>query len=788
VLPFKALAPARRPPIATIALAFLAGILLVQACAGLPSPLWSLALIPLAAMVFHDRRFLPLLFVVLGVAWAGFRAQIVLQDALAPALQGRTLEICGTVADIPRPLAYGSRFDFRADSARIGHTPVAVPEHIRLTAPRRLHIAPGEVWRFRARLKRPHGYENPGGFDYEAYLFQHRIRAVGYVLDGGRIHEAGRGEGIGRLRQSLALRMTRLAQHPDDGAVLAALVTGDRGRISRRQWDLFRATGTSHLMAISGLHVGMVAGLVYFLVALLWRRFALEPSLWPAARAAALPALFAAFLYGLLSGLSLPTQRALVMLAIALGGQAMAVRFRPSVVLGAALLAVLFWDPMSVLAPGFWLSFVAVGAIFLMLQAQVQSRGSVLALVRTQWVLALALAPLTLLWFQQISLTAPVANLVAVPLFALVVVPGALLAAAVEVFLSHALATHMVFVLSICLDALWSLLQWLARMPVWTHGGPGPWALAGAFVGVCLLLFPRPLPGRWLAIPWLLPVFLWAPPGPGWGEMDACLLDVGQGLGAVIRTRHHVLVFDTGPRYASGFDTGRAVLVPYLRSLGASRVDRLVISHGDNDHIGGAHSLLSLLHVDDVLSSVPQRLPHARSCSAGQKWQWDGVRFRILSPPSVNPMSHNNRSCVLQVKGPYGSLLLPADIEKDREEELVSRLGAGLKSDVLVAAHHGSRTSSTSDFLDAVRPELVLFPAGYLNRYHHPHPSVVTHLRARGIRLMGTAVSGAISIQFRADGRHVTQFRRDRARYWFDRPAFAQPRRSATLAPDLKPR
>jgi competence protein ComEC len=759
---------------------------LIQTCARLPSPLWSLALIPLAAMVFRDRRFLPLLFVVLGVAWAGFRAQLVLQDALAPALQGRALEINGTIASIPRPLAYGSRFDFRSDSARIGHSPAAVPGRIRLTAPRRLHIAPGEVWHFRARLKRPHGYENPGGFDYEAYLFQHRIRAVGYVLDGKRIHEAG--EGIGGLRQSLASRITRLAQDPADGAVLAALVTGDRGRISRRQWHLFRATGTSHLMAISGLHVGMVAGLVYFLVAVLWRRFALEPSLWPAARAAAVPALLAAFLYGLLSGLSLPTQRALVMLAIVLGGQAMAVRFRPTAVLGAALLAVLFWDPMSVLAPGFWLSFVAVGAIFLMMRAQVRSRGSLLALVRTQWVLALALAPLTLLWFQQISLTAPLANLVAVPLFALVVVPGALLAAATEMVLSHALAAHMVSVLSICLDGLWRLLESLARVPVWTHGGPRPWALAGAFVGVCLLLFPRPLPGRWLAVPWLLPLLLWTSPGPGWGEMDACLLDVGQGLGAVIRTRHHVLVFDTGPRYASGFDTGRAVLVPYLRSLGVSRVDRMVISHGDNDHIGGAHSLLSLLRVDDVLSSVPQRLPHARSCRAGQHWRWDGVQFRILSPPSANPMSHNNRSCVLQVKGPYGSLLMPADIERDREEELMNRVGTGLRSDVLVAAHHGSRTSSTSGFLAAVRPKVVLFPAGYLNRYHHPHPSVVARLRARGIRLMGTASGGAISLQFRADGRHVTQFRRDRARYWFDQPAFAQPRRSATLAPDLKPR
>jgi competence protein ComEC len=788
VLTLKALASARRPPIAIIVLAFLAGTLLLQTCATLPSPLWLLLLAPAALAACRDRRFLPLLFVLLGASWAGIRAQIILADALPATLEGRTLELSGTVGSIPRPLAYGSRFVFRVKRARAGPSVVTVPRRIRLTAPRRLDPGVGESWHFRARLKRPHGYENPGGFDYEASLFQHRIRAVGYALDGQKSARATPGKGIAGIRQTLATRMAGLAGDRADGGVLAALVTGDRGRISSRQWNLFRATGTSHLMAISGLHIGMVAGLVYLLASLMWRYLALASTLWPTARAAPIPALCAALLYGLLSGLSLPTQRALVMLVIVLGGQILGVRYRPTVVLGTAMLAVLLWDPLSVLAPGFWLSFVAVAAIYGVIRVQPGPRGLVPGLIRMQAILALSLAPLSLLWFQQVSLTAPVANLVAVPLFALIVVPGALLAAASELFLSHALAAHLVSLLCQCLDLLWRLLEWLAQVPPWSHGGPGFWGLVSAFAGVGLLLFPRPFPGRWLAIPWLLPLFFWHPPGPGPGETDVCLLDVGQGLSAVVRTRDHVLVFDTGPRYASGFDTGRAVVVPYLRFIGVARVDRMIISHGDNDHIGGARSVRSLLPVDGVLSSVPGRLPGARPCRAGDHWQWDGVQFRILSPPPDRPMAHNNRSCVLQVRGPYGSILLPADIEKDRERELVARVGAGLRSDVLVAAHHGSRTSSTPEFVDAVMPGLVLFPAGYRNRYGHPHPGVVARLRARGIRLMGTAASGAISIRFRADGRDVTQYRLDHARYWFDRPAFAQPRRSATLAPDLKPR
>ncbi len=744
---------------------------------------------PLAALAAWRRGgFVPLLIFALGASWAGVRAGVVLADALAPGLEGRDLILVGRADTIPRPANYGNRFDFIIERASMRGRPVRVPHRIRLRADAHIPIGVGELWRFTVRLKRPHGYENPGGFDYEAYLFEHRIRALGYVRSAVRLGRSSPLYVIARTRALLGARIAALTGSSANAGIFIALVTGERGGIRPRQWDLFRATGTSHLMAISGLHVGMVSGMVFLLVSWLWRRTGLRTTLWPAPRVAAAAAWLGALAYAALAGWSLPTQRALVMLSMVLGGIVAARRYRPGAVLGAALLAVLVWDPLSVLAPGFWLSFAAVAAIYLLVYGHGRTSLPGVSLVRMQWAIGLVLAPLSLMWFEQLSLSAPLANLLAIPLFALAVVPGTLLSVLVDRIGLAGLASHMLAAISWCLDRLWEVLGVLAHVPLWTGGDPGVGATAAALIGAAVLLAPRSLPGRWAGSLCLLPILFVPSPGPALQEMDCTLLDVGQGLAAVVRTRHHVLVFDTGPRFGADFDTGKAVVVPFLRATGVDRVDRLIVSHGDNDHIGGAASLRRLLPVGKVLSGVPRRLPGATACHAGQVWWWDGVRFRMLSPTAARPMSHNNHSCVLQVDSRYGSLLLPADIEARRERELVDRVGRGLRAQVLIAPHHGSNTSSTPAFLDAVHPQWVLFPAGYRNRYHHPHPAVLARLHARGVRLVGSADSGAITVRFRPSGLFLSRYRVDFARYWFDQPAFAPSGRSATLAPDPKTR
>jgi competence protein ComEC len=789
VSPIKALAPARRPPIAIFALAFLAGILFIQGFAQLPSVLWLLLLLPVCGYFLWRMRgsgavVVLVLAFTLGAAWAGVRAAWILRDTLPATLQGRDLILTGRVDSIPRTLPYGRRFDFLVESARAGAVPASIPRHIRLRAGLRLPVRVGQRWRFTARLKRPHGYQNPGGFDYEGYLFENRIRALGYVRSGSLLAPPSTRYAIARIRSYLATRIATLAGSSNNAGVFTALVTGERGAIRHRQWRLLRATGTSHLVAISGLHIGLVSGLVFLLASWGWRRTLLPLTLWPASQVAAIAAWLAAAAYSLLAGWSLPTQRALIMVSIVLAGVVLGRRYRPGVVLSGALLGVLAWDPLSVLAAGFWLSFAAVGAIYLLIYGHgVRRRFS---LVRIQGAITLVLAPVGLVWFQQLSLSAPLANLLAVPLFTAVVVPATLVSVLTDLIGLPGPATHMLTAASWCLDWLWDGLAVLARLPMWTRGGLGLVSMTSAVLGVVLLLIPRGLPGRWLGGLCLLPLLFPAIHKIPFGQMDFTLLDVGQGLAAVVRTRDHTLVFDAGPRFGPRFDTGEAVVVPYLRSLGVNHVDRLVISHGDNDHMGGAESIRRLLPVRQILTGVPGRLHGSVACHVGEAWTWDGVGFRLLSPTLADPMKHNNHSCVLRVRSPYGSLLLPADIEARREKELVARVGLGLHAEILVAPHHGSRTSSTPGFLDAVRPQWALFPVGYLNRYHHPHPVVVARMRARGIHMLGSADSGAISVRFGPDGLKPARYRVDSAHYWFDRPAFAQSGRSATLAPDPK--
>jgi competence protein ComEC len=510
--------------------------------------------------------------------------------------------------------------------------------------------------------------------------------------------------------------------------------------------------------------------LVFLVVRWLWSLPGVTVLFVPAPLIAAAAALLAALGYAALAGFAVPTQRALVMLAVTLGGVFLRRRTSPSVLLAAALLAVLLVDPLAVISPGFWLSFAAVAVILYALSgADAQDwKERLIAWGRLQWAIAAGLLPLLLFLFQQVSLSGPFANLVAIPVVELVVIPATLLGVAGSFLLPDSLAVWPFLLAAKALSILWPMLELLARVEgsQWIQHNPPLWTLGAAIVGVLLLLAPRGIPARWLGLVWLLPMLLLHPALPAPGEARVTLLDVGQGLAVVVQTAGHTLVYDTGARLNARFDAGRAVVVPYLRHTGVTRVDTLIISHGDNDHIGGSMSLLAAMPVTRVLSSVPERLANAEACRNGQTWEWDRVRFVILHPQPDSRLAGNNRSCVLRVESRFGQALLPGDIAARAERDLMLRAGQQLRADILVVPHHGSNTSSTETFLDTVRPRVALLPVGYRNRYHHPHPMVVARYRERDIVLEDSATAGAITVELGNQGLQLSRFREAQRRYW----------------------
>ncbi|MCR4300272.1 MAG: DNA internalization-related competence protein ComEC/Rec2 [Sulfuricaulis sp.] len=737
----------------------------------LPSLWWSLLLLPLLWLALRRPRWFMALFFVAGVTWAGFRAGLILEEVLPRELEGRDLVVEGVIADIPRRADYGQRFELEVTRAEGEGQPVAIPRRILLTS-RTPGFQPraGETWRLKVRLKRPHGYQNPGGFDYEAHLFRDRIRAKGYVRDDVAPQHLDREpvwHDIDRLRQNLGERIRERLPGNDYAGIIVALANGDGRGLGAEQWEVLRRTGTLHLVAISGLHISLIAGIVFFMARWLWALPGSTVLRLPAPQFGAICALLAATYYAALAGFTVPTQRALIMLAVAMSGILLRRRFRSSYLLAVAGLAVLVYDPLAVMAVGFWLSFAVVAVILLVIQGGRSTKPLAWKLGYIQWAIALGMLPLMLAMFQQVSLVAPVANMLAVPIFDLMAVPLTLLGA---LLLSVApdVSGFLFQLAAWLLHWLWLALAWLAELSFgqWSQPAPPWWALLCGVVGVMLVLAPRGWPARWVGAVWLLPLFLIRPSGPAPGEAWFTLLDVGQGLAAVVRTQGHTLLFDAGPRYGE-FDTGKAVVVPYLRASGVRRLDALLISHGDNDHFGGVESVLRALPVDRIITSVPEVLSGAEPCQRGISWNWDGVDFLILAPENIGARRPNNSSCVLLVRSRYGNILLPGDIEARAEKSLVEQWGESLRAEILVAPHHGSKTSSTPGFIEAVAPRHVLFPVGYRNRYRHPHPDVVRRYAGRGMQWHDSASAGALEIRLRADGLDIAAYRDRHRRYWY---------------------
>lgn len=731
----------------------------------------------------------------LGLCW-GIGFGLYRLDSLLPdPLEEVDFWVSGTVGGLPQRNGRAQQAAFKVEQSCFELAPVDCSPRTDFFSPRLIllnyygnaTLAPGQRWRWRVRLNRPHGFANPGGFDYEGWLLMQGYAAKGYVRDTSlnlRLPDARKG--IDTLRYALRERLAQMLASASHKGILLALIIGDREQISQEHWALFSATGTNHLIVISGLHVGFIAMMGYWLgnvLARIWPRLILR---FPAQKCGALAALGTAFAYSLLAGFSLPTQRALIMVAVFMLGRLRGQEPQRSFSFFLAMCGVLLANPLSPISAGFWLSFGAVGTLLLAFGARltlVQGEdaghdfsGRTLRIWQhwgePQAMVFVGMSVPLLIWTAQISLFSPLANLFAIPLVSLLIVPVALLAVAVlpvSAFASEWLllvANRLLEGLNVGLQGVDSLA---ANWGVWEANPLSPWALLFASLGTLLLLLPRGWPGRVL-VPVLLAPLVWpVTQSLPLGQARITVLDVGQGLAIVVRTANHSLLYDTGPRFSADFDAGSGVVLPYLRTIGIGRLDTLVVSHADNDHRGGLDPLLNLIEVQNLLMSTSAPLPAgAEPCVRGQSWQWDGVQFDMLYPPVGRGYQGNDSSCVLRITAGKSVALFGGDIERAAEAALVSLEGKALASRLLIAPHHGSQTSSTSLFLEAVRPRVVVVSAGYRSQFGHPAPQVAQRYEARGISVLNTALSGALEFTLGGvDSRVPIQYRIDQPRYWY---------------------
>lgn len=767
-------------------LAFVAGCWWLQQQAQLPPWQYFAALSVVALLLRrdHPRVFVIVVALTLGAGWSTWRSSQRLADWLPEAQAGQNIELSGVIAGLPDVTPHGTRFLFAPDRD--------APRRVLLTWREPLvGLSPGQRWQFTVRLRRPRGLANPHGFDHAYWLLSEGIGATGYVRaarDGPvRVDDFPIEQRRAELRARLQRAMPADARF---GPVLIALVIGDQRGIAQADWEVFRRTGISHLVSISGLHITMISGAVGGVVHWLWRHsfgFGRRmrrplPLWWPARQAALVVAVLTALAYSMIAGMQIPALRTVTMLTVAALALWSSRTPPPSLVLAWAAAVAVAIDPWAVMSAGFWLSFGAVAVIFLAAVRERDGetprwRAMLMEAARTQWAVTIGLVPLTLLLFGQVSVVSALANIVAIPLVSVVVAPLALFAAVLPAWLAQLALTvaHASFAWLAELLAILAAPQWA----VWEAPHPGVVATALAISGVYLVLAPRTdVWLRWGGVLLMLPMLLASRDPVPHGELRVTALDVGQGTAVLVETRNRALLYDTGPAYSSGTSAGAQVVVPFLRATGVTHLDVLMVSHEDADHAGGVRDVEAAVPIDTRLTAAPDGQQWMREswrpCVAGGQWEWDGVRFEILHPTEAQAgnsrYASNARSCVLRVATANRSVLLTGDIGVAEEREMVARDPDAVRSDILVVPHHGSGTSSGLAFLRAAQPEVAIFQLGHANRYRHPRADVWARYASTGIARYRTDETGAISIVTRGAGYDVSPYRQRERRYWREAP------------------
>lgn len=755
-------------------LAFLAGNMSLLA---LPSLVWAnligLAIGVLIVISYLFYRPLILLFIsfLFGFAWTYFYTDQQLSASLPRQLHNKFVVARGHIVSIPSRKTQAQRFDFKIeqiDKFKLKKTLKARVYWYKNDFP----LKAGQYWQLYLKLKPPRGFANPGGFDYEKYLFVQGIKATAYVklgLKNKLLADDIVAAPLTRLRQVIADTLDiRLAQAPLKGFI-KGLTIGVTSDIKASQWQVLRATGTNHLLAISGLHIGLIAAVFYQIARFVWSRFSLALIFLPAQSVATIVSWFGAVVYAALAGFSLPTQRALIMLSVFLLAQLL----RRQIFLGQGLLLAAFIiiaiDPFASLSSSFWLSLMAVAWIF-------YGIGGRLAIPRwrqswqVQWMVTWGLAPLTLYIFGQVSLVSIAANSLAIPVVGMVVVPLAL--ASILLYSIWPSVGDLVLTCALTvLEWIYAYLSYLSEwhFSLWQFASPSFWVFSLLVLAVLLLFAPSAWPGKRLGWVFLLPMIL---PGSNplrAGEFKLTVLDVGQGTAIVIRTQQHTVLYDTGPKFSDNFTAGRAVILPFLQSQGIKRLDTLIISHADNDHIGGLQDLLPALPIQRIYSNSRKKISHPQLslCLAGKQWTYDGVSFSFLYPTQKMLGLNNDSSCVLAVRSGKQQVILSGDIEQFAESQIIQQQKPVFKTALLIAPHHGSKTSSSVAFLEWLQPERVIFPVGYLNQFRFPHRAILQRYRDFKVKQWRTDYAGAITVIVdREEKLTLSEYRKEKQHLW----------------------
>lgn len=723
-------------------LAFLLGIVL---CLQLPLQLprvalWAILLFSLCIVMLKSLRLI--VFFLCGFIWASFFMMCIQAQVIPNSLQHKPVLIQAKIISFVKHEKGLQRFYVQSSGALDGKIKLSAYDQA-------LPLQAGQTWQLAVTLKKPWGFANPGGFLYQDYLWTQGVVATGSVVSSSNntlLSVAS--PSILSLRTSLAQQIAR--QGGESARFMQALSVGDRDQFTQNDWTVLQKTGTNHLVAISGLHIGLIAGLAFICMQFLWRRSRRLCLLLPAQSAGACAAIAIAIAYAALAGFSLPTQRAVIMLLVFMSALIMKRSLMSWYPFSIALLVVLILNPLSVLDSGFYLSFFAVASLIFADRGQKKTFFN--HWLRPQLIVILGVTPWTVFYFHQFSLVSPLANSVTIPVVGFIIVPLCLLSCLC--FCVHASGVAILFLklAEYGMAFVWWFLTRLSHCSFASVSlGYFPaWKLVLSAVMVLMLLSALRCWYK-LSVLCLLPLLFLKPAPIAEGDFRFTLLDVGQGLASVVQTAHHVLVFDTGPKFSDTFNAGSAVVIPFLQSRNISTVDKLVVSHGDSDHIGGASAIISSLKVLSISTSVPQRFQKASECLAGQHWRWDGVDFEFLYPDPQHLGLDNNSSCVLKVSNRFYSVLSTGDIQSMAERYLVAHERAELRSSVIIIPHHGSKTSSSDIFLGAVQPSYGFFPVGYLNRFHFPSEIVVKRYQQRHVRLLSTATCGAILLSVKKD-------------------------------------
>jgi competence protein ComEC len=761
---------------------FLCGICACIAIPELPAMAWcmTLAIVALFLIFLGSNSFIHIIAIfILGFAFMAYNVNQLLSKELPAALEGQRVRLIGTISSVVEDSQdHKLKILLKVNSLTHASEIWPKPGLVQLTWEHADQpVMSGDKWSIEAKLKRPRAYANPGSFDMEKFAFQQRISAIGYIpaRSSNQLVQSNYDQTVNRWRQKILAQIVSALSGCEFVGVVVALVLGEKSLVLPAHWLILQNSGTAHLMAISGMHISLVTSLVFGLLRLMWR---FVPRSWlflPATLLAASGSIFAVSMYATLSGMSISTQRALIMIIVLFSGVLCKRKISASQRYSLALIAVLLWEPFVVLSIGFWLSFLAVGSLLYAYSGRwhlSQTTTLIWRWLRPQCLIAIALLPCTLLFFAQAPIVAPLINLIAIPWVCLLVLPLSLLGI-LTLAINNYLGVKILQLAEVLVAYLWPLLKWCSTLAVYLWRTPDKnliYIICCAMLGAVWIFVPKGIPGRLWGILGFMPLFFARSDLLAYSQANFTLLDVGQGLAAVVRTQNHVLVYDTGAKLNTNFDLGSRVVAPYLQSQGIKQIDILFISHADNDHIGGAKALMSKVPTLELMINDLNYLPEydRTQCLAGQNWVWDGVQFNVLHPNENNlSKNRNDNSCVLLVQAGEHKVLLTGDIEAKAEQYLLHTYGSRLQADILVVPHHGSKTSSSWEFLEQVQPKFALVPAGYKNQYGHPKELILARYAELGSQIYNTAVDGAISFHLLAgEGLDPDCFRKQRHWFW----------------------